>query len=97
MNEGNSTMTTIRMTAVSLTFATTLSVAQAPRPATAPAATPSEHVRQDITRHRAMAAAHEAAARCLEAGRSEDDCLKQLQTACKGLGIGKYCGMRHEH
>ncbi len=53
--------------------------------------------KQDITRHRAMAAAHEAAAKCLESGKKEDVCLKELQAACKGLGIGKYCGMKHEH
>lgn len=57
----------------------------------------SEHVRKDIERHRAMAAAHEAAAKCLESGKAEDQCVKELQVACKGLGIGKYCGMRHEH
>ena len=55
------------------------------------------HTRQDIERHRAMAQAHEEAARCLESGRSEADCLKQLQARCKGLAIGKYCGMKHEH
>ncbi|PPE71593.1 hypothetical protein IS481_12710 [Caldimonas thermodepolymerans] len=60
-------------------------------------ATVSEHVRKDIKRHRAMAAAHEAAARCLESGRSEEDCQQQLQAACKGLAIGKHCGMRHQH
>lgn len=57
----------------------------------------SDHVKKDIERHRAMAAAHEAAARCLESGKSEESCLKELQAACKGLGIGKYCGMRHVH
>lgn len=67
----------------------------APKPA-APA-TLSDHVRTDIVRHRAMAAAHEAAARCLEAGRPEADCQKELAVACKGLAIGKHCGMRHEH
>jgi hypothetical protein len=56
-----------------------------------------EHTRKDIERHRAMAAAHEEAARCLESGKAEADCLKALQTRCKGLGIGKYCGMKHEH
>lgn len=55
------------------------------------------HVRKDIERHRAMAKAHEEAARCLEAGQAEALCLKSLQAACKGLGIGKYCGMKHEH
>ncbi|HWP19423.1 MAG TPA: hypothetical protein VNO84_09860 [Burkholderiaceae bacterium] len=63
----------------------------------APAKGLSDHVRKDIERHRAMAAAHEAAARCLESGKKEDACLKELQAACKGLAIGKYCGMRHEH
>lgn len=57
----------------------------------------SDHVKKDIERHRAMAAAHEAAARCLESGQSEDACVKALQAACKGLGIGKHCGMRHVH
>jgi hypothetical protein len=57
----------------------------------------SEHVRNDITRHRAMAAAHEAAARCLESGRSEIDCVADLQASCHGLGIGRYCGLKHEH
>lgn len=58
---------------------------------------PSDHVRKDIERHRAMASAHEAAARCLEAGKPEEQCQKDLLAACKGLAIGKYCGMRHEH
>ena len=53
--------------------------------------------KEDITRHRAMSAAHEAAAKCLEAGKKEDVCSKELQAACKGLAIGKYCGMKHEH
>lgn len=52
---------------------------------------------EDVTRHRAMAAAHESAAKCLESGKSEDTCLRELQSACKGLGIGKYCGMKHVH
>ena len=51
----------------------------------------------DIERHRAMAAAHEAAAKCLESGKKPDQCLKELQTACRGLALGKYCGMRHVH
>jgi len=56
-----------------------------------------KQIEEDIKRHRAMAAAHEAAAQCLEAGRGEKVCLAELQTACKGLAIGKYCGMRHAH
>ena len=57
----------------------------------------SDHARRDIERHRAMALAHEGAARCLEAGRPYEQCQRELQAACKGLAIGKYCGMRHEH
>ena len=56
-----------------------------------------KQIEEDIKRHRAMAAAHEAAAQCLEAGRGEKACLAELQTACRGLAIGKYCGMRHAH
>lgn len=63
----------------------------------AQAARPSEHALKDVARHRAMAAAHEAAARCLESGKAEEACQKELLAACKGLAIGKYCGMRHEH
>lgn len=53
--------------------------------------------KEDIARHRAMAAAHEAAARCLESGKKDEVCEKELQIACKGLAIGKFCGMKHEH
>lgn len=70
--------------------------AQTATPAAKPAAM-SEHAKKDITRHRAMAAAHEAAAKCLEAGEKEEACQKKLQEMCKGLAIGKHCGMRHEH
>jgi hypothetical protein len=56
-----------------------------------------EEIKEDIARHRAMAAAHEAAAQCMEAGKGEEVCLAELQKACKGLAIGKYCGMKHAH
>lgn len=56
-----------------------------------------EHRKKDIERHRAMAVAHEEAARCLESGKPEAECIKALQQRCKGLAIGKYCGMKHEH
>lgn len=56
-----------------------------------------KETKADIERHRAMAAAHEAAAKCLESGKGHDVCQKELQAACKGLAIGKYCGMRHAH
>lgn len=57
----------------------------------------AEETKADIQRHRAMAAAHESAARCLEAGKGEKACYAELAVACKGLAIGKYCGMRHAH
>jgi hypothetical protein len=53
--------------------------------------------KEDITRHRAMAKAHTDAAMCLESGKKEDVCDKALQAACKGLAIGKSCGMKHVH
>ena len=68
-----------------------------PAAAWAQAAHSDKEIKEDITRHRAMAAAHEGAAKCLEAGKKEDVCNKELQAACKGLAIGKYCGMRHAH
>ncbi len=56
-----------------------------------------DETKKDVQRHRAMAAAHEAAAKCLESGKKQELCQKELQAACKGLGIGKDCGMKHEH
>lgn len=56
-----------------------------------------KEIKQDITRHRAIAAAHENAAKCFESGKKEDVCHKELQAACKGLAIGKFCGLKHEH
>lgn len=53
--------------------------------------------KEDINRHRAMAVAHENAAKCLESGKTDEVCEKALQAACKGLAIGKNCGMKHEH
>ncbi len=57
----------------------------------------AKDLEQDIARHRAMAEAHEAAAKCLASGKKPDQCTKELQTACKGLALGKYCGMKHVH
>jgi hypothetical protein len=51
----------------------------------------------DIARHRAMATAHENAAKCLESGKSDEVCEQQLLVECKGLAIGKFCGMKHTH
>jgi hypothetical protein len=56
-----------------------------------------KETKEDIARHRAMAAAHEGAAKCLESGKNEDVCNKELLAACRGLAIGKFCGMKHEH
>jgi hypothetical protein len=57
----------------------------------------AKQIQEDIARHRAMAEAHEAAARCLESGKKPAQCTKELQTACRGLAVGKYCGMKHVH
>lgn len=56
-----------------------------------------KELQADIARHQAMAAAHQGAAQCLAAGKGHEACQKELLQACKGLAIGKYCGMRHGH
>lgn len=53
--------------------------------------------KKDIADHRAMAEAHLNAAKCFETGKSEKVCHEQLAKDCKGLAIGKYCGMKHSH
>ena len=63
----------------------------------AQAAKPDSKAKEDIAAHRAIAAAHEKAAKCLESGKSEKECHAPLATECKGVAIGKYCGMRHRH
>jgi hypothetical protein len=55
----------------------------------------AEHTKEDVKRHRIMAAAHEAAAKCQESGKDEDFCNAELAKACKGIAYGKYCGMKH--
>ena len=72
-----------------LALSAVLSVAQAQHT--------DKETKEDVLRHRAMAAAHEAAAKCLESGKKPDVCIAQLQAACKGLAVGKYCGMKHAH
>ena len=52
---------------------------------------------KDIQDHLAMADAHTTAAKCLQSGKSEKECHAQLAKDCKGLGIGKLCGMQHKH
>jgi hypothetical protein len=56
----------------------------------------AEHTKEDVKRHRTMAAAHEAAAKCQESGKDEDFCMAELAKACKGIAYGKYCGMKHD-
>jgi hypothetical protein len=57
----------------------------------------ANEIKKDIANHRAMADAHLNAAKCLESGKSEKECHGQLAKDCKGLAIGKYCGMKHIH
>jgi len=57
----------------------------------------SDAMKKHAAEHRVMAEAHTNAATCLEAGKGEKDCEAQLQKDCKGLGIGKNCGMKHKH
>ncbi|WP_076593206.1 hypothetical protein [Herminiimonas arsenitoxidans] len=57
----------------------------------------SEHKRDVIAQHQAIAAAHYAAARCISKGKDEKVCHAELAAACKGLALGKLCGMRHVH
>ena len=68
--------------------------AKAARSAVDPAKV-AEHAKADIKRHRTMAAAHEAAAKCQESGKDEDFCMAELAKACQGIAYGKYCGMKH--
>jgi hypothetical protein len=56
-----------------------------------------EQAKKEIAQHRAIAAAHEAAAKCKESGKDEEICHAELTKACKGLAIGKLCGMKHQH
>ena len=62
------------------------------------AAAPTElnqETRDDIAKHEAIAAAHSAAAKCLREGKSDAECEGALLSACKGIAIGKFCGMKH--
>lgn len=87
----------LRLGVIGLLLAGLGLVATAQAQTTAAPAALGEHVKADVQRHRAMALAHETAARCLESGKPEAQCAKELQASCKGLAIGKYCGMKHEH
>ena len=65
--------------------------------ATVLAADDLAQTKREIAQHRAIAAAHEAAAKCMESGTDEDTCNAELAKACKGIAIGKFCGMKHTH
>lgn len=47
--------------------------------------------------HGTMVSAHSNVAACLAAGKPHADCSKALAQDCSGVGVGKYCGMRHTH
>ena len=91
--------------AVAITLAMALPVSAADSPVSKPPAKPArsavdpareaQHTREDVRRHRIMAAAHEAAAKCQESGKDEDVCMAELAKACAGIAYGKYCGMKH--
>lgn len=83
-----------------MTLAQAYAQSAAPTAKNVQATTPSKqdaHRAEDVARHWQMAKAHEEAARCLEAGTAEKQCQERLREACKGIGIGQYCGMRHSH
>ena len=49
----------------------------------------------DIAKHETIAAAHSTAAKCLREGKADAVCEGALLAACKGIAIGKFCGMKH--
>ena len=56
-----------------------------------------QRVAQHVAEHQRMAQVHAAAAQCLSGDRSYKECQAELSKACGGIGVGKYCGMRHAH
>lgn len=55
------------------------------------------HLHETIEQHREMARLHTQAAECMASGQSESKCHEELRAACRGLGVGQYCGLRHAH
>ena len=55
----------------------------------------SQETLDDIAKHERIAAAHTEAAKCLRAGKPDEVCEGALLAACKGVAIGKFCGMKH--
>ncbi|MFZ5555617.1 MAG: hypothetical protein ACOZDY_02650 [Pseudomonadota bacterium] len=48
-------------------------------------------------RHARMAAAHDAAAKCLAGGKAPEACEKRLRADCRGLSVNRHCGLRGHH
>lgn len=48
-------------------------------------------------RHARMAAAHDAAAKCLAGGEAPEACEKRLRTDCRGLSVNSHCGLKSHH
>jgi len=98
---------TLKQSLLPLLAASLLALSALPVAWATPGQTPHTHahgqqhtpaqIQEDIRRHQAMAAAHQTAAECLQAGRGERVCHQQLRAACTGLALGNYCGMRHVH
>ncbi len=64
--------------------------------ATATASIPlSQETLDDIAKHETIAAAHTQAAKCLREGKADEVCEGALLPACKGVAIGRFCGMKH--
>src|SRR5215471_5036334 len=85
---------TVPLVAIAADVAANKTPAKPARSAVDPALE-AEHTKEDVKRHRIMAAAHEAAAKCQESGKDEDFCNAELAKACKGIAYGKHCGMKH--
>ena len=61
----------------------------------APAPALNQETLDDIAKHETIAAAHSTAAKCLRDGKPDAVCEGALLAACKGIAIGKFCGMKH--
>lgn len=55
----------------------------------------SQETLDDIAKHETIAAAHAEAAKCLRSGKPDAVCEGALLQACKGVAIGRFCGMKH--
>jgi hypothetical protein len=91
------TMLKQSMTAVAVALSLVFALPAMAQQKKAEKAHSADEIKKDVANHRAMAEAHLNAAKCLESGKPEKDCVAQLTKDCKGLAIGKYCGMKHGH